>query len=173
MSTLHTPEKYKWKWAKELDINLPDARWEKIHENALRQTKDVKLRWFQYRIVHRIISTNTYLYKIRIVQSPLCSFCNKEPESISHLFCHCEITKRFLEDTTKWIQETTVKQTTCILSDHEYIFGLTDPNASIVNCILMLARYHIYKQKMNNSLPTITYLKKDVLAYYNVEKHLY
>ena len=54
-----------------------------------RITNDVQLRWFHYRIIHRILATNTLLYKIGIEDSDLCTFCKCNAETLSHLFWEC------------------------------------------------------------------------------------
>lgn len=43
----------------------------------------------QYQILHRIVPTNNYLYKIKLKDSPLCSFCKLNIETIEHLFTEC------------------------------------------------------------------------------------
>ena len=47
---------------------------------------------FQYRLINRIIATNTFLYKIHYVKANTCTFCSTEPETLSHLFyeSNCE-----------------------------------------------------------------------------------
>ena len=37
----------------------------------------ISLRWFQYRIIHRIYGTYSFLYKIRVINSNLCTFVTK------------------------------------------------------------------------------------------------
>jgi len=56
------------------------------------------LRWFQLRILHNILATNNFLYKIKILNSEKCTFCNNFRETIDHLFWKCEI-KDMLEKT--------------------------------------------------------------------------
>ena len=55
--------------------------------NAFQYTNDTTLRWFQYRISYRILPTNEYLFKIKVKDSKLCTFCNIEPESLIHFVC--------------------------------------------------------------------------------------
>ena len=81
------------KWEQELDIieNIENNNFTvKYITNAFQYTNDTTLRWFQYRISHRILATNEYLFKIKIKDSKLCTFCNIEPESLIHLFVECE-----------------------------------------------------------------------------------
>ena len=58
-------------------------------------TKDCNLRWFQYKRVHRILASNTYLYKIGIKEIDCCSFCKTNPETLEHLFYECDHVKYF------------------------------------------------------------------------------
>ena len=46
---------------------------------------------FQFKFLHRIIPTNTYLYKVNIKDNERCSFCKNEPKSLEHLFFDCPI----------------------------------------------------------------------------------
>ena len=39
---------------------------------------------FQYRILNRYLTTNSFLHKIGPANSPLCTFCTQESESLEH-----------------------------------------------------------------------------------------
>ena len=39
---------------------------------------------------------------MNLVESPLCSLCKREVESISHLFSKCELSTRLWAETQKW-----------------------------------------------------------------------
>ena len=45
---------------------------------------EIKLRWFQIRLLHRILATNIVLKEMGITQSVLCDFCNLERDSLQH-----------------------------------------------------------------------------------------
>lgn len=47
------------------------------------------IRWFQYRLPHRIIPTNRYLYLIDVIDLDKCTVCGNHIETIDHLFCNC------------------------------------------------------------------------------------
>jgi hypothetical protein len=55
---------------------------------------DTNLIYFQYIILHRILTTNRFLFIVMIADNDLCSFCNNASESIVHLFVQCQ----FVED---------------------------------------------------------------------------
>lgn len=43
-------------------------------------TRDSKIQWFQARIIHKILAANSFLHKIKMINSPLCTFCIVEFE---------------------------------------------------------------------------------------------
>ena len=53
-----------------------------IYKLPLKTKKNCKFQWLQYRINNFRLTTNTFLYKIKIKQDPLCSFCKKEKENM-------------------------------------------------------------------------------------------
>ena len=70
------------KWSEKLNDQIP---WKtvffKIHKIG-----EVKLRWLQMRIVHRILATNVMLEKMKVATSIKCTFCCNEKDSIRHIF---------------------------------------------------------------------------------------
>ena len=66
------------------------VEWKKIYSLSFNATLDTKLRVFQYKILNRILYTNSKLFAFSIVDSPLCTFCKKE-ESLEHLLFYCKI----------------------------------------------------------------------------------
>jgi hypothetical protein len=49
-----------------------------IYKLPLKTKKNCKFQWLQYRINNFRLTTNTFLYKIKIKQDPLCSFYSTE-----------------------------------------------------------------------------------------------
>ena len=88
------------KWEKEFNLEV-DSNWWKTKK----VTNDIQIRWFQYRIMRRILATNTFLCKIGITDSELCTFCNEYPETLNHLFWECEYTSEIWEEIHEWIKE--------------------------------------------------------------------
>ena len=70
------------KWQEKFRV---DIHWEKVF-NKLCKIKDIKLKWFQIRVLNRIIATNITLHSMKVVTSSNCNFCKNERESILHLF---------------------------------------------------------------------------------------
>ena len=85
------PEKIIKHWEKELGIG--EAELQHAFTNIYFNTNFVKLRFFQYKMLHRCLSLNNFLWKAGIVNSNKCSFCLIETETTIHLFYECNIVK--------------------------------------------------------------------------------
>ena len=62
------------------------ASWPEIFKLAHDIVTESKLKVFQYKLLLRILPTNRLLRLMKIRQSGLCSFCDKETESIKSSF---------------------------------------------------------------------------------------
>ena len=86
------------------NIFTEQTDWNRIYSLTYNTTKDTKLRWFQFRLIHRILSTNMYLHKIGLAQDNTCTFCRNNPESLIHLFGDCPISRNFWQDLETWLK---------------------------------------------------------------------
>ena len=86
----------KKKWGEIL--HMDELQWRDFFKMPFIVTNNTKLQWLQYRINHRILATNSFLFKIKVVENPYCTFCQEELKTFEHLLWNCEITKNFIED---------------------------------------------------------------------------
>ena len=63
--------------------------------NALGCTKSTQLWNFQFKLLHRIIATINFLYKIGMKDSALCEICQEDNETLLHLFWECKLLRTF------------------------------------------------------------------------------
>ena len=111
-------------------------------------------RWFQYRVTHGILPTNSWLYRIGKITSPKCSFCSNDNETIHHLFVDCSVTSTYLS---------TVESNINILpslNSFMKIYGVISDNnvnhIKLVNQILIIARRCVYRCRSTGFKPTYT-----------------
>jgi hypothetical protein len=71
-------------------LNIKEVNWEFVNILSNDCTLGNTLNMFQYKLLHRTIPTNTFLYTCRLVETDLCAFCG---ETIMHLFGDCNIVK--------------------------------------------------------------------------------
>ena len=131
--------------------------WEKIYLLPFKTTLDTKLREFQYKILNRILYTNKMLFKFKKVDSPLCDFCEKELETIEHLFFHCTKVSTFWNDLKSVLDSFNITIRFDIMN---VLFGIldTDNISILVNYIILESKYFIYRCKLNKGCLCVSLL---------------
>ena len=82
------------KWQTELYLRV-QFDWKKLFHLPFKVTKKTSLRWLQFRMNHRILGTNDYLFKMKLTENKKCTFCQDQPETIKHIFWECEHERYF------------------------------------------------------------------------------
>jgi hypothetical protein len=128
----------KWK----SDINFSD-----VFCNLYLVTNDLKLKNFQYKLLHRALPTNTFLVKIGIKNSDLCNFCKNASDSILHYIWLCPVVKLFWNRIKTWLEE---------IFDMANIVFITNVNEcpfEIIEFVMLFTKYYIHCCKWSNNLP--------------------
>ena len=74
------------RWSKTLDI-VVDTK--EIFDKIFKTTNDTCLRWFQCKMLYRLIPTGRFLFQRKLVDSPYCAFCKDAEEAILYMFWEC------------------------------------------------------------------------------------
>ena len=74
---------------------MDEIQWENAYSLARYILYDRKIIEMQFKILHRIIGTNNFLFKIGQKASPTCLLCEIQIETLEHLFYECLIVKNF------------------------------------------------------------------------------
>jgi len=102
-----------------------------------------------------IVVTNEKLYRLGLVASPICTFCQETAESIEHLLFSRKISSEFWKHVLFWLKDNGIYIET--LKEWDIILGKFDVkyNFSLINHLLLLGKYYIYSKKCQKSLPTV------------------
>ena len=65
-------------WGKMLGKGI---EWTKVFA-GIKKIREIKLRWFQTKICHRILVTNSILKDMGVVENNVCNFCLTEKDTI-------------------------------------------------------------------------------------------
>ena len=107
-----------------------------------------KLVWTQIQINKCILPTNYSVNKYDKNVSPLCSFCSAHPEELHFLLWSCEVVQQFWTMITNLISNFYPQ---FVLGRKEALFGAAHLKGdSVINTLLILARYFIYQQKFTS-----------------------
>ena len=124
--------------------------WETIYLIPHVVTIDTNIRIiiFQYKILNRTLYTSKSLYKMKIVSSPLCTFCHTSKESLEHLFCYCEHSIAFWKSVVLWLKSINIDID--FLRDCDIIFGLAQKNLNwaLLNHTIVIGKQVIYSNRL-------------------------
>jgi len=94
-----------------------------------------------------------------MVESPLCDFCNAEEESLELLLYSCKSSSFFWKELLSWIAvDANIVLKVSLLDVLSGKFDL-DRDFLLVNHILLLAKYFIYKCKLPKGIPSLLVFK--------------
>ena len=144
---------------------LGDKEWSIIFQTPFISTKDTKIKWFQTRLNHNILGTNSLLNKIDNSHSNKCSFCKTNEETIEHLLWECSKTQTLIYEFENYLQGKNIfldfNKASFLLGYHSNR-RINIPN----NNVLMWIKYYIYKSKMQDSVLTLPSLINHMKTYF-------
>ena len=160
------------KWEELLNCEIC---WKKIYSKPFKTTQDTKLRWFQCRLLHRIITTNIFAHKIKKAETNLCTFCKHFPETLLHLFWDCILVKTFWIFFVQYFTENCPQFFNLSLDAKVIILGESNNMATdeIFDLFLLLAKFFIYKCKVTGVLPDMKHFKHIMKFRYQIEKRIH
>ena len=128
----------------------------------LRKIQEIKLRWFQIRILHRILATNIVLKEMGVTESNKCSQCNNEKDSILHGLWECQISKTFWNYFLEFIHAHCANVRNLTLDEKIIIFGTdnTFEGDKVFDYILLCAKFYLHQCKSEKTIPKLS-LEKD------------
>jgi len=131
----------------------------------LKVTLDCKLRWMQFSIIHNILPTNSWLYKVGLRNDGLCPFCHLWCD-LCHLFWECETTSSFMQEVK------TLFPFFPVLSSTEIMYGIFDMkgNNILINHMILIFKKCVFKSCGLGQRPSISHFKNVLCDTYRLEK---
>ena len=146
--------------------------WNKIFHLCHKTTVDCQLKWFQLRLIYRVLPTNRYLFLRKTVESANCSFCADDEETINHLMWRCHI-NRFWQDLQEMLANCCSHLINFRFSEVLVLFGVQENmyTDKALDLIILLAKFYIYKCKWNSSKPALPIFLNFLKNRYKMEKY--
>lgn len=159
------------KWEQVLRTTITEEKWRQVNKSAFDTLIESKLTWFQFRINNRILATNSFLARIHIRNNNLCTFCELEEESLSHLFIECRHVKIIWTRFCIWIREKcnfeiSLKKEHCILGLYPH------KKQKAINKLIIWCKWIIYKNKLLGNIPVFLHIQRELKQYYETERFI-
>jgi exonuclease III len=154
------------KWLHDLNIDFECSTWSHAYYLPYMSTLDADLRYFQFRILHRILTTNHLKKIIGVNEDDRCTFCKLESETLLHIFTECVHVKPIWSDMCGWLKRcgyTDLQE----LDSCDIILGIMDKDI-IVNLCILITKLVIYRSRLGNKRPSFAAVK----AYIRYFKHI-
>jgi hypothetical protein len=131
------------------EFGILDDQWENVFAIP-RIMRDTRIKAFQYKILFNLIPCNLYLKRIKKSDTDRCAKC-PELDDIVHYFCQCQQLQCFWNSFKQWWNR--VNESNISLNAGKILLGIIeDPLKNVLlNACLLLAKWHIYKSKLNDS----------------------
>jgi hypothetical protein len=131
------------------ELKIEEKDWEvifKIPSCVL----NTKIRAFQYKLLFNLLPCNVYLAKIDKSDTDKCSECNKL-DNIAHFLFECPAVVPFWNNFMRWWNNMT--ESRLFLDKRSAMTGFMGKidNIHTINACLLLAKWHVYKSKLNES----------------------
>lgn len=85
----------------------------------------------------------------------MCTFCAVEEESLEHLLFFCEVTELFWKEILSWLARCRGEVVDLSITD-DVLFGKFDRDIdfTVINHLIVLAKFFIYRCKLNKIVPS-------------------
>jgi hypothetical protein len=135
--------------------------------------RDTRTQALQFKIQHKIFNSNHWLHKLKILNSPNCTFCGQD-DTIEHFFHSCNKTNEFWLYTKNWWNRLELFKIDN-LKEKDIILGVVNESeaGNILNCIILIAKASIYNNKMNNKEPDLYTFFCQLKFFLTMEEQIY
>jgi len=157
------------KWEERLNDTID---WKKCFYHVSKIT-DINMKWFQIRILHRILGTNIVLKHMGITQNENCSFCNRERDRLEHIFWRCDVSRTFWDRLVELVNDKCQNTGNLRLSETLVLLG-TDRAIkidSVCAFILIFAKQYLYKCKLDSNIPDVNIFLRKLHYRYKIEEY--
>ena len=157
------------KWNIDLNKEISIEEWNKYYKQNFKLIEDTKLKNLQFTIFHRILFTNSKLFKCGLSETELCSFCNNTRETIFHIFFECMFSKNILLSFVSLLEAKC--DITFELSPENVILGpqSSSPEEEIIYICILIYKKYINSCRLKKCLPSFEVFVQMLKRYKNLD----
>ena len=159
------------KWNKQLEIDIDNQAWKTIFTHCFNTVSDNNLKWFQLKLIYRILGTKSYTMKLNITDSDKCNFCH-QTETLMHMFVECLNVKELWAEIAEYVYNKIHLHIN--FSNFSILFGYMnfDQNKVPINILLLVTKKYIFDSCSTNNFFSFYVLKHRLQRVYEEEKYV-
>ena len=155
-------------WEKDLEMTILEDEWWNLYPFFLQNVKPAKLRYFQYRILTRSLTLNVMRNKWDSTISKMCTFCQQEIETITHIMYNCRHTENLWGKLSKVVQyflkvDLQFDIKLIVLNNYK------GPSKELINMFIVMLKQYIYAKKCFNEIPTFVEFMQKIATWYQID----
>ena len=131
-------------WFNKYFVDFSDIKWKNTFTLIKTITSNTKLIEFQFKIIHRVYASDSYVSNFDNTVSKTCNLCHVH-NNIPHLFVDCIKVKLFWTLFMTWLHG--IDNSLPVLSTIDVIFGIPKCSCFVANYCLIHAKWYIHVQK--------------------------
>lgn len=114
-------------WEKDLNLSLTEEEWYSILRNGKKMSRELKTRLVQFKILHSLYWTSCRLYRVGLLETPVCWKCQKDNGTLVHMLWDSPKNPRLLVISSQnlrkntWPENTPLQQ--ALYSQGSFIIG--------------------------------------------------
>ena len=156
-------------WSHDLGKDFTDREWHCILLNSYYTSSSTKLRFFQYRLITRRLTTNVQVSKYKEEQSSKCTFCNLVNETIAHLFWECNSVVKLWKAILRWMKYM-LHLDMQMTREGIMLLNFQGESAKLINTIVVCTTQYIYSCKYYHKELNFSELMYRITDLCNIEK---
>jgi len=151
----------------QLDVDLPDTTPTNPFEVPYLCSAYMKV--LQYKILHRAFTTRSKLFLYKIIDSPLCPFCEESDDNFEHALYKCDLSKHTWSNLQSWLDKYDIP---IQLHIPNIIMGVNErlPYSQLINTILVRIKHILISPKEGRRAMTVDEIENVVLDQLQVER---
>ena len=127
-------------WFDKYLLEFSSAEWKKIFCLSRLITYDTKLIEFQFKIIHRVFPTDSYVSNFDNTVNKICNHCHVD-NNIPHMFVDCVKVNQFWQSFKLWLSR--IEGQDINLSTSNIIFGIHSGSNTCINFCILHAKWFI------------------------------
>ena len=147
--------------------------WKEVFMIPRLATIESSMRVFQYKLLNNALYLNAKLYKMKIIKSPLCTFCHEHDETPVHFFVECPVTTMLWSQYKEWLRGYITLAT---LTPQSALIGFLKDvcrgDYALTNHILLIFKRAIYELRLSKAKPSIYFIKQKLKSIYKIEAQI-